>query len=123
MPIWLAVNEAPPDPLTAEPRFTAEISEIITDQNFVLFSGSQQNYNIYSASAGSLRLLGIDAEDLESDVISMAQFFPSVEVSFQEERELSTEQIKSIAATPGVSDLYQCLGLNRVRTGSRQRNA
>ena len=110
MPIWLAVNEAPPDQDTAEPRFTAEISPVTTDQNFFLFGGSQQNFQIYAASAGSLRLLGIEAEDIDSDVVSMSQYFQSVESTYNEHVSLSSPHIKAIASTPGVMDLHQCLG-------------
>lgn len=122
IPIWLAVNEAPPDQDTAEPRFTAEIQAVTTDQNFILFGGSQQNFQIYSASTGSLRLLGLEMEDVDSDVVSMSQYFQSVESTYQERAELSKEHIKAIASTPGVMDLYQCLGRAEVlrRHQSRQ---
>ena len=92
-----------------------------TDQNFVLFGGSQQNFQIYAASQGSLRLIGVEAEDLEQDMVSMTQYFPSVESTFREHVQLSTEHIRSVANTPGVTDLFRCLGRAEVLRMHTQR--
>lgn len=54
--------------------------------------------------------MGVDAQDIETDQVSMSQFFPSVESTYQERLRLSTSHIKAIASTPGVSDLFHCLG-------------
>jgi len=38
-PMWLQVSEAPPDERTAEPRFSAVVHEVVTQQDFITFAG------------------------------------------------------------------------------------
>jgi len=64
-PMWLQVSEAPPDEQTAEPRFSAVVHEVVTQQSFILFGGSETQFKIHACSSRALAMLGLEAESVQ----------------------------------------------------------
>lgn len=80
--MWQTIIESPPDERTFEPRFTAVMREILTEEDYIMFAAANNGMRLYAATQRSADILGITHEQIGDGRVSMLQYFPTAAPSF-----------------------------------------
>lgn len=102
VPVMGGLSEAPPRESDASPQFSMILQELRTNCQFIIFGGEDVAYRVFSASAGSHRLMGTSGEMLGFQEVSAVEFFPDIETEFAKLYASSASVEGSAAGSCGV---------------------
>jgi len=113
-PIWLAFGEAPPDPVTADPRLVGVMDPVPSLDAFMFVGGPETNFRVYCASHRALDVLGLEGETLMHEHVQATSFLPSMQSDFVSEKVwLSPDLLASISRVCKQCDMWDVLRLRK----------
>jgi len=114
IPAWNTIIETPPDERSFEPRFTAVMRQITSEDDYITFSPSDSGFRVYAATQRSADLLGVTHDAIGDGRASMLAYFPTIARSFRKATvELDREQVRQLRDQPDVHDMRRQFGLRR----------
>jgi len=114
VPAWQTIIESPPDERTFEPRFTSVLREIVSEDEYIMFSNLSNGFKLYAATQRSVNLLGVSHDQIADGRVSMLTNFPTVGPSFSGgSMPLEREQVQQLRRQPSVFDLRGQFGIRK----------